>query len=570
MAFIDEVKKQVSLKDIIESRVALTPVGNGKYKGLSPFKEEKTPSFSVDDVNKIWRCFSTKKGGGVLHWFVEAEGMTMAEAARYISQQYGIELDKKEEDHNSKLRNCLKAAQTFYRQGREKALEYVRSREYPESIVDKYEMGYSSDSYTDIITYLRSEGFDNNTIVLSGVASWDKNHKDRIYSRQRDRVIIPLKDKYGAVIGFIGRAVGDAKPKYLNPTVSPLYKTTTTLFGFDKARPIIKESGKVSVVEGPFDAIMGIESGVGTVSVLGSSVSDEQLRVLSGIAKDIYLVFDSDKAGIDALLSTFKTLEESGTDVITYAVSLPEGMDVADFVQKKGIEEFRMLMENAVPDNSVVIQALYEEARKTSTKDSAIARKVLEGVKPYFKETQYTYRTLDMLDRLSQLLNLDKAKLDKWMQSGTEFTHNSTVYKKIEGITFPATIYERRIMTECLRDPDNIPRLKTMGITRYDFESHLVAQVLALTAANPESRFEALQDNLSQEDYDTVMSAYMNAEKTVFDIYSLGGIIVANKAKAKGAALAVTNILGRPRTNVQREVAPTYQEMLRRMQNGHK
>jgi DNA primase catalytic core len=567
MGFTEDMKAKISLKAIVESRTSLTSIGKDRYRGLSPFTDEKTPSFYVDEDKKLWKCFSSKKGGGILDWFVETEGMSRFEAVQYISEQFDIPLEKQEEDTNQELRKCLKEAQSYFRKNRDRAVEYVKSRGYSEDIVDKYDLGYAPDSYTEIIHHLKNKGFKSEVIVTSGIGMWDNKNKGKVLARQRGRVTLPVRDKYGAITGIIGRTTTDAKPKYLNPTVSPLYKTTTTLWNFDKVRSMIKDQGKVMICEGPFDAIMGTESGIPTVSILGSSISNEQLKILSTITSDIYLCFDSDKAGRAALLDTFEKLEKSELDVLTYAIMLPEGEDIADVVKHHGIIYLNNLIDNAVPDNSVVLDVIYQQAKETSSKPSAVTRKVLEAVKPYFNNAKYSYRSLDLLDRTSQLLNLDKGKLDAWLKEGADFKHNSQVYKKIDSISFPAPVFERRIMTECLKDPSNIGRLKSMGITRYDFESQLVSQVLSIIDTARNDVFSALKEHLSSDDYDTVLSAYMNSEQVKLDIYSLGGIIVANKSKVRGSLSSVTNILGRPKNYLEREVAPTFKELLQQVNN---
>jgi len=564
MAFLEEVKKKVSLKEIVEAHVALTPTGGGKYRGLSPFKNERTPSLYVDDEKKLWKDFASGKGGGILDWFVEKEGMTKREAVYYICEQYDIQPDDKNEDPNEKLRKCVKDAHVFFRKGRAKAVEHALSRGYPEEVVDKYELGFAPDSYFEIINYLKGKGHSDTTIVESGIGMWDNKNSGRVLARQRNRVMFPIKDLHGSLVGHVGRTVSDAKPKYLNPTNSPLFTKETTLFNYSNVRALIRDKGRVVVSEGPWDAVMGSYAGEPIVSTFGTSVSNYQIEVLSKVTKDIYLGMDADASGRSAMLDIFKRIEDLGLDVIVHSLSLPEGCDVADVVKDKGVEELGRLVENALPDSAFVIEALYNEAKSTSTKESAISRKVLEQMKTYFKTTTYTYRTLDILDRLSQLLNLDKRKLDAYLQSGTDFKHNSQVYKKLESMEFPGAIHERRIMTECLKDPSNIAKLKSMGITRYDIESYLVAKVLSIIDTNKQEPFVALKDELSPEEYDTVLSAYMNAESINIDIYQLGSIIVANKSKVRGAS-AVTNILGRRRNSLEREVTPTYQELLRRM-----
>lgn len=570
MGFKEEMMEKVSLKDVVERRTTLHPNGKDRWKGISPFSAEKTPSFYVDDRLKVWKCFSSGKGGGIIQYFMESEGFGEEEAYEYVSRTYNIPLPNRKDTPTTpvKLMECVTAAQTFFRRGRQKAVEYIQSRGFSDSLVDSYGMGYAPDSFNSLIDYLKEKGFDEATIKDAGLAAVSPKTKG-LYVRQRNRLTIPVKDKYGNIVGFIGRALGDEKPKYLNPPNSALFTRDSTLWNLDRVRPLIKKYDKVLVSEGPFDSAVSENEGVPVLSGLGSNLSDEQLSILSKMTKNIYLVFDSDDAGRSALLKSFYKLQELGLDSVIYAIVLPEGLDLADYIKDYGAEILNKLIDSAIPDSSALVEALYHEATKTSTKESAIARKVLEAAKPYLETTNYSYRALDLLDRLAQRLNLDKGKLDKYMSSGTDFKHNSKVYKKIEAITFPGEIYERRIMTECLKNPANLKVLKSMGITRFDIESYLVAKVLTLIDSNPNDYFDKLSSELNQEEYDTVMSAYMNAEAFDISIYELGGIVDAKKHKAKGANMQITNILGRPKRTVEKENSRTFKQILEGLNNGH-
>lgn len=562
----DQIKEKVSLKEIVERTVTLkarsTP---GNYVGKSPFVQERTASFYVNDIDKVWNCFSSKKSGGVITWLEEVEGYSKRDALQYLAQEYGIELgpEKEENTETIQIADCLIECQKYFRKGRKVAENFVvNSRQYPESIVDTYELGYSPKDYHGLTNHLIAQGYSKDIIVKSGMAYWDNKRSGEIVTRHVDRVMFPIKDKFGKIVAFTGRMLESGKgAKYLHSANSPLFKKETTLYGLDKALKLVKAQSRIVVCEGTFDAILLLESGIPAVAALGSSVSEWQLKTLGNLCENIYLVFDSDRAGKTALTDTFYKIESLGLDVISYAVVIPDGKDAADYFKEYGSESLFELIDKAIPDNSVVISVVIEEAKKTTTKNSAMVRKVLNELKPYMK-SQYSFRYLDMLDRLSEYLNLDRRELEKWVNTNEEFKHNSSVYKKIEAIEFPAPIYEKRILVSCIRDPMNIKVLKNMGVTRYDLKSALVAKCLSIIDQNKDAPLDALEEQLPHEEYEIVLSAYMVSHEEI-NISALGTIIVRNKTKPQRGPESFASIIGRPRTYSERETSKVLLDMIK-------
>ena len=550
--FIKDMLTEVSLKDIVEKRAKLIPNGLNKYKCLSPLTQENTPSFYVDDSTdkRFWYCWSTKQGGGILKYLELAEGMSKGEAIRWVAETYGIKLpdsEKKDEDVDLKevMRSCLKEAHKFFRSNSTKAVEYVKSRNYPEEVVDKYELGYAPESWDDLKNYLLSAGFSEDIMIKCGLLSKGKNNNT--YNRYRDRVMFPLRDIYGGMVGFTGRACGPVDgEKYLHVPNSPLFTRSNTLYNYHQARSEIKSQGRVFVCEGTFDALIADYFGFPAVATLGSEVNNTQLKVLAGACSDIFMTFDSDEAGRRGMVNMFKKIEENNYNVITYAVTLVGYKDVADFITSKGAKAFNDSVGRAVPDTSIVVEYYRELHYEPKMTKAALSRKVLSDILPMLSKMQYSYRTLDLIDRTAQVLGMDHKALERWVAEGGQFTHNSSVYKKIDSISFPAEIYERRIMTECMKDYTNWSILKAMGLGIFDFD-YLPSKVLAAieNVRAPELALQEIQESLTEEEYHVVMSAYTQSFNEHLDIHTLGAIMVSRVKKRRGDG-RLSPVLGRP------------------------
>jgi DNA primase len=560
-----QIREKVSLKELVERTVTLKPRGVGKYVGKSPFSNEKTASFYVDDTLGIWKDFSSNKGGGVIKYLQEKENYSVKEAIEFLKDTYGIVTeDKPENKEHSLLRACLKDCQTFFRKGRDTAVKYVvETRGYSEEIVDKYGLGYAPNDYKNLVAYLIKKGHTKETIVKAGMAYWDNKRQGEIVPRHVDKLMFPIKDKYNNIISFSGRRLDERKEgKYILGSNSPLFKKEAALYNIDIALKMSREQERMILVEGQFDAIMLTEAGFPAVAIFGASISDWQLSTVARSVPNIYMMFDSDAAGRKALLHAFKKIEEEGHDCISYALTVPsEFKDASDLFAQEGSEGIAKLVNTAIPDNAVVLSLIVDEAKKTTSKNSSMARKVLEQVKPFFSGT-YTYRNLDMLDRLSEYLNLDRKQLDKWIKDDASFKHNSSVYKKLEAIEFPAPIYEKRILMCCIKSPLCMKVLKGMGIGRYDFESPLVSKCLVILDANKDRVMEAFEEELTPEEYDLVTTAYMTTQHEEINITSQGAIMIRKKNQTRGPE-NFTSILGRPLKYSEKESKNTLVEMLR-------
>ena len=350
---IDEVRDRTDIVEVVSQSVALKKVGKN-YKGLCPFHSEKTPSFTVSPEKRIYHCFGCGAGGNVFKFVMETQNISFLEAVRKFARNAGISVPQPNAAHlndpRNKEREALKkinelAANYFHgllnnAEAGLAARDYLNKRNFSGDILDQYQIGWSAPGWKGLINHFQRIGnLSRKAVVQSGLVI-EKEDGSNVYDRFRGRVIFPVKDLHGCVIGFGGRAIADSdNPKYLNSPETPLYQKSQVLFGMDIAKQAIRKEDQAILVEGYLDQMRATQYGIlNTVATCGTALTPKQAAILRNYTSNVVLVFDSDKAGRAAADKGFEVLHEKGLNVKT--VFLPEGQDPDSFIQEKGAENF--------------------------------------------------------------------------------------------------------------------------------------------------------------------------------------------------------------------------------------
>lgn len=347
----DEIKNQINIVDVIGREVALKKAGSS-YKGLCPFHTEKTPSFSVNEQGQYFNCFGCGKKGDVYRFVMDYYKIPFVDAVEKLCDEYGI---RKPEwgnrgpriDYEKYYAINAKAARFYYNclgKVPNKGISYFVSRGLNKETITAFGLGYAPSDGTALTDYLRSEGVSDEDLLMLGLSSQGRNG---LYDKFRDRVIFPIINSNDKVIGFGGRAIGDAKPKYLNSNESDVFLKKNNLFGLNLTRKEIADEGRAIIVEGYMDLISLYQSGIRNVAAsLGTALTDNQARLLCRYSKNIVLSYDSDQAGINAALRGISVINDAGGKA--RVMNVTDGKDPDDFVKKHGKEEFLKLADNAV------------------------------------------------------------------------------------------------------------------------------------------------------------------------------------------------------------------------------
>lgn len=351
---IQEVRDRNDIVDVISQHVQLKKQGSN-YFGLCPFHNEKSPSFSVSPGKKMFHCFGCHAGGNVITFLRMYENYSFQEAVKVLADRAGIKLPeaemteemKKKAARRQRLYEINKTAATyfFYRlrnRGGEQGLEYFRKRELTEETMQKFGLGYALQYSDDLVKYLKSKDYEDELIREAGLGIFDE--KSGMRDRFINRVMFPISDANNKVIGFGGRVMGEAKPKYLNSQETPIFEKRRNLYGLNFARS--SRSNNFILCEGYMDVISMHQAGfTQAVASLGTAFTPEQALILKRFDRDVLLAYDSDGAGVGATLKALKILRDAGIN--GRVISLSPHKDPDEFVKNEGSEAFEERCKNA-------------------------------------------------------------------------------------------------------------------------------------------------------------------------------------------------------------------------------
>ncbi len=344
---IEEVRTRNDIVDVISGYVKLQKKGSS-YFGLCPFHNEKSPSFSVSRQKQMYYCFGCGAGGNVFTFLMEYENFSFVEAVKYLADRAGVELPEMEYSKEAKEKADLKAlileinklaAKYFYVQLKSErgnaAYTYLKDRQLSDKTITAFGLGYSNKFSDDLYKYLRSKGYSEELIRQAGLISTDERHG--VYDKFWNRVMFPIMDVNSRVIGFGGRVMGDAKPKYLNSPETPVFDKSRNLYGLNRARTSRKPY--FLLCEGYMDVIALHQAGfTNAVASLGTALTPGHASLIRRYVQEVYLTYDSDDAGTRAALRAVPILREAG--ISAKVIRMDPYKDPDEFIKNLGAEEY--------------------------------------------------------------------------------------------------------------------------------------------------------------------------------------------------------------------------------------
>ena len=360
-SIIDEIRSRAGVFEVVSDFVLLKKSGKN-YKGLCPFHSEKTPSFTVSPDKQIYHCFGCGAGGNVFKFLMEMEGISFVDAVRKLADRTYVKIPtqvqnsihripKGEREHLLKIN--LAAKDYFLSllkdpEGGRSAKDYLKSRDFDDETIADYQIGWSSPGWKDLLIRLEKKSkisrkeLDKAGLVVKKDGGTDRDYYDRF----RSRLIIPLKDIHGNIIGFAGRVLESGNPKYLNSPETLVYKKGNHLFGMDRARDSIRKQDQVLIVEGYFDQVRASQHGIrNAAATCGTALTSPQVGLLKNHTNNVVMIFDSDPAGQAAARRGFDILLEH--DMKVKIAVLPEDHDPDSYILKFGPEKFLHRVESS-------------------------------------------------------------------------------------------------------------------------------------------------------------------------------------------------------------------------------
>jgi len=354
---IEELRHRADIVEIIGEQVALRKKGQN-YTGLCPFHQEKTPSFVVSPGKQIYHCFGCGKGGNVFSFLMEREGLTFHETVEKLAARYGMALPEREMNpaqqrqaaRTKRFRQINQWAMEFFQhclasdEG-EAARAYFGSRGLDADVIQRFGLGYAPDRWDSLCLDLKAKDVQDEELLLLGLAQ--QSQRNTLIDKFRNRVMFPIWDDRGNVIGFGGRTLGDGQPKYLNSPDTPLFQKGHHLYALNLAKGTIRQLDQVILMEGYMDVIAAHQHGITqAVASLGTALTDEQAKLLTRYTYQSVICYDADAAGEAASMRGLEILNHHGFQV--RVIRIPDGKDPDDYIRAHGKEAFQKLAEKAL------------------------------------------------------------------------------------------------------------------------------------------------------------------------------------------------------------------------------
>jgi DNA primase len=446
---IKQVKEKVPLSEVVSPFVDLSPSGH-ELIGLSPFQNEKTPSFYVNDQKGVYYCFSSHRSGDHISFLMDVKGLSFPKAVLELGDRAGGDLknqvyeqfqaqyrkqlkksglnsqkaDLENQDREYRLKVNRLAGRFFFQNFRsepgERARNYLQKRGIDSKLTESFRLGFAEDDYHSLEKHLRQSQAPLQLAVDAGLLGDRKDGKGQ-YDIFRNRLMFPIFEVDGGVIGFGGRTLDDVqKPKYLNSRESPLFHKSKALYGIHKARKEIQRLDQVVVVEGFMDVLSMHQHGFShTVGVLGTALSDEHLERLKRFSKNIVLLFDSDRAGRDAVEGSLERIFHHG--MRARVVQLPQDKDPDDYLkQESGASKMKELLEKAEDFLDFLIKKNLHDVGTSYTDRMRVSSKILRWIclAPEDSAVQ-RMRVKDLADRLQLRSDILEEEWGKMVRSGS-------------------------------------------------------------------------------------------------------------------------------------------------------
>ena len=416
MSSIEEIKQKLDIVDLIQEYIKTQPAGMN-FRALCPFHNEKTPSFVISPDKQIWHCFGCSAGGDVFEFVKRIEGVEFPEALRILAKRANVKLEyKNPELHNQKTRllDLLKELTNYYHQtllnddDAKFVREYLKKRDLSDETINTYQLGYAKDSWQDAINHLLSKKYSLREIEQAGVSK--TGDKNKAYDRLRNRLIFPIRDIHGNVAGFTGRIMATEFDggKYINSPTSPIYNKSDILYNLDLAKQEIRKKDYAILVEGNVDAISSYQAGTtNVIAVSGTSLTDNQIKLLKRFTQNVMIAFDADVAGTQANLRGIDLMWQAGLNV--KVVHLPEDLDPDDLI-RSDLSKWKELLRTAENFMDYIFKVTLDELdiSRIDHKKKAAAKllKVISKLGDPVEQSHY-------LKKLSGILNVSEDALTK-------------------------------------------------------------------------------------------------------------------------------------------------------------
>ena len=439
----DRVRDAVDFLELVSARTELRRAGPARYEGLCPFHDERTPSFGIDPAQKVYYCFGCQASGDVFTFVQETEGVDFKGALELLAERYNVELAREEEDpgeaerrvRRERLLELLARTAAYYERclwesgEAARARDYLRGRGLGEEVLREFRVGYAPSAWDRVLLASRRGGFSEQELYATGLAQRSKEN-GRPYDRFRARIMFPLADVRGRVLGFGARAMREEqRPKYLNTSDNDLYHKGLHLYGADLARAHAARAGEVIVCEGYTDVIALHQAGMrAAVGLMGTALTGEQVGELARMAQTVLLALDADSAGQEAMLRASSLAARRKLEL--RVVPLPAGRDPAELIQDDGPEAMAAAVQQSVP----FVRFRVERVLAAGDDSSPEGRdRMIEELRPVFATLAPSAMRMELTRLVSGRLALPESLAERLLGSGGRAAGGQRAWRQRSG-----------------------------------------------------------------------------------------------------------------------------------------
>ncbi len=515
-AVLDEVRASVSIVSLVSEYVALKKRGRN-WVARCPFHNEKTPSFNVSEEKQIFMCFGCQTGGDVFKFVMLVEHLAFPEAVRFVAERGGVVLPKpsavdvaSDGSDAEQMRQAMAAAEAFYHHALTRSPEgqsaraYLTDRGVTEATIEHFRLGFSPAGGESLIRHLSGQGYSVKLLEECGLAKVSEDASRR-YDAFRGRIMFPITDVRGRTIAFGGRALGERQPKYLNSPETRLYNKSRNLFGLSHSREGIKKRDHAILVEGYMDCVVPFQHGLDNiVASLGTSLTQEQVRLLGRYTREVVVCYDADSAGLQATQRSLELFLEEDFRVRVFR--LPAGHDPDTYIRKVGKDEFLSQVHDAAPYLDFVLETAVQSQGGLDSPHSKV--QVLNAVLPYLARLPNAVERSDYVFRFARRLHVEDQQLLAEVKRAAQQRKTRLPESSVASLG-EMKFAERRLLQVLLNDPD-IQRNVLPQMSMQDFEglvgARIFAAILEAHRKNEVATFDGLHRKFGGEVEQTLLA----------------------------------------------------------------
>ncbi|MCW3027168.1 MAG: primase [Solirubrobacterales bacterium] len=490
----DRVREAVDFVELVSARTELRRAGPARYEGLCPFHDERSPSFGIDPTQKVYYCFGCQASGDVFTFVQETEGVDFKGALELLAERYGVELQREEEDPGElerrrgreRLLGLLDRTTGYYERylwestEARRAREYLQERGLEEASLREFRVGYAPSAWDRVMLASRRGGYSNREIYDAGLVQRSQQN-GQLYDRFRSRIMFPLTDIRGRVLGFGARATGEEqRPKYLNTSDNDVYHKGLHLYGANLARAHAARAGQVILCEGYTDTIALHQAGMrNAVGLMGTALTGDQVGELARMAQTVLLALDADSAGQEAMLRASTLAEKRKLEL--RVVPLPEGTDPADLLQREGREAMEAAVARSVPFVRFRVERTLDRGDHSSPEGRD---RMIEELRPVFATLAPSAMRMELVRIVSGRLELSESLAEQLLAgrgrreaSGTAGAGRNGAGGRVAGLPRREEA-ERAFLALCIASPEQ----GAQALSSLDVDEHFDSELLRRAA----------------------------------------------------------------------------------------